>query len=129
MKTARVAILLFVTTVIATLSSVIAAPIESVESSRASVALQKVDAFLGEKAVADQLAALGLTREQASARLAQLSEAQIEELAAQVDLIKAGGTIQGTDTGRCSPIACFFKQLGALLHNIICAAFCWEDWK
>lgn len=129
MKTARVAILLFVTVVIATLSSVMAAPIESVESSRASVALQKVDAFLGEKAVADQLAALGLTREQASARLAQLSEAQVEELAAQVDLIKAGGTIQGTVTGHCNPFTCFWKQLKALVHNIICVAFCWEEWK
>jgi hypothetical protein len=129
MKTARVSILLFVTAVIATLSSVMAAPIESVESSRASVALQKVDAFLGEKAVADQLTALGLTREQASARLAQLSEAQVEELAAQVDLIKAGGTIQETSTGHMNPFACFVKQLGALFRNIVRVAFCWGDWK
>jgi hypothetical protein len=129
MKTIRVSILLLTVTLLATLSSVVAAPVESVESSRASVALQKVDAFLGEKAVADQLTALGLTREQASARLAQLSEAQLEELAAQVDLIKAGGTIQETSTGHMNPFACFFKQLGALFTNIIRMAFCWGDWK
>jgi hypothetical protein len=129
MKTARVSIVLVVVSLIAALSSVVAAPVESVESARATAALQKVDAFLGEQAVADQLAALGLTREQASARLAQLSEAQLEQLAAQVDLIKAGGTIQGTSTGRMNPVACVFKQLGAVFANIIRVAFCFGDWK
>lgn len=127
MRTIKVSILLLAVTLLATLSSVLAAPVESVESSRTSTALQKVDAFLGEKVAADQLAALGLNREQARACLAKLSEAQLEELSAQVDQIKAGGTIQGTATGKMNPVACFFNQLGTLFKSIIRTFFCWGE--
>lgn len=129
MKTSRVLILSAVTALVAGVSSVIAAPVESVESSRASTALQKVDAFLGEEIVAKQLTAMGLSREQASTRLAQLSESQLEELAAQVDLIKAGGTIQGGGVNPLGPIGCFFQQVGVFVSNIIKFVFCWTDPK
>ena len=109
------------------ISATIAAPVESVESARASKALQKVDAFLGEKAVVDQLAKLGMTRAQASARLAKLSESQIETLAAQVDLVKAGGTIQGANTG--GPITCMMNAVGRLFYNFFQFFFCWGDFK
>src|SRR5205823_3653793 len=108
-------------------SVAVAAPVESVESTRATPALQKIDAFLGEQVAATQLASLGLTREQATARLAGLSDAQLEQLAAQVDLIHAGGTIQGGNVNPAGPISCFFKQLGTLLYNLYHTLFCWGD--
>jgi hypothetical protein len=129
MKTYRVLILLAVTALVAGVSSGVAAPVESVESSRASAALQKVDAFLGEEIVAQQLTAMGLSHEQASARLAQLSESQLEELAAHVDLIKAGGTIQSGGVNPLGPIGCVFQQIGTFVSNIIKFVFCWTDPK
>jgi hypothetical protein len=129
MKTSRVLILLAVAALVAGVSSVVAAPVESVESSRASAALQKVDAFLGEEAVAKQLTAMGLTHEQASARLAQLSDAQLEQLAAQVDLIKSGGMIQDGGVNRLGPIGCFLQQVGTFFTNIIRFVFCWTGPK
>jgi hypothetical protein len=106
-------------------SSIYAAPVESVESARASAALQKVDSFLNEKVVARQLKALGISREQASARLAQLNEAQLQQLAAQVDLIRAGGTIESGENKPLGPLGCLGKQLGALFHDFFELLFCW----
>lgn len=105
----------------------IAAPVESVESSRASLALQKVDALLGEQAVAQQLQALGVTPEQARARLAGLNEAQIEQLAAQVQLIEAGGTIQRA--GGAGPLHCIWETLCTFGKNLYRILFCWSDLK
>lgn len=104
-----------------------AAPVESMESARASAALQKVDAFLGEQMVVEQMKSLGVTPEQARTRLAQLSETQLEQLAAQVDLIKAGGTIQGTDTPSKNPFVAIFRPLGTLLYNIVQTLIFWGD--
>lgn len=112
---------------VCTISAAVAAPVESVESARASKALQKVDAFLGEKAVAKQLQALGVTREQARARLAKLSEPQLETLAAQIDLVKAGGTIQGS--GGVGPLGCMMDAIGRLMYNFWQFFFCWGDQK
>jgi hypothetical protein len=108
-------------------STVMAAPVESVESARASTSLQKIDAFLGEQLVADQLTALGLSREQARARLSKLSEAQLEQLAAQVDLIRAGGTIQSGNPNPLGPLGYFLQQLGKLLHDVYALLFTWGD--
>jgi hypothetical protein len=108
---------------------IIAAPIESVESTRASVALQKVDAFLAEKAVADRLGSLGMSRDKVQAHLAALTPSQVDELAAQVDLIHAGGTIQHSDRNRLGPLGCMFHQLGVLFHNLYQLVFCWGDLK
>lgn len=123
---------LILSAIIATLtigSSLRAAPVESVESARASMAFQKVDAFLSEQVVADQLAALGLSREQAHARLAQLSDGQIEQLAAQVDLIQAGGTIQHGYRNPLGPIGCAFQHLGTFVCNVFQLLFYWGDLK
>jgi len=109
--------------------SVWAVPVESVESSRASTARQKVDAFVSEKAVAEQLTALGVSREQVNARLAQLSEPQLQQLAAQVDLIRAGGTMQGGDLNRVGPLGYLAKQLGTLLYNFYQLLFRWGKLK
>jgi len=57
MKTLRLFVALTVATVIC-VSTTMAAPVESVESACASSARQKVDTFLSEKAVADQLTKL-----------------------------------------------------------------------
>jgi hypothetical protein len=115
---------LIAVTVIA-VSSAVAAPVESVESSRAT-ALAKVEGFLAEKAVTDQLTSLGLTRDQAVARLAKLSDTQIEQLAAQVDQIRACGDIEGDTTGG-GAFGAFFKQLGAFFYNIFQVLFFWRD--
>src|SRR5262245_61767670 len=88
-----------------------AAPIESVESARASANLQKVDAFLSEQIVADQLISLGLKPEDVRARLSQLSDAKLEQLAAQVDLLQAGGKIQ------CGHRRHRWGLLGCVLHQ------------
>ncbi len=106
-------------------AKVLAAPVESVESSRAAAAIEKIDAFLGEDAVAKQLTALGLTHEEATARLCKLSDAQLEDLAAQVDEIKAGGTIQRA-VSDCNPVVSVCRQIGIMLHNLYCVFFCWE---
>ncbi len=108
-------------------SSSLAAPVESVESARASLALQKLDAFLSEQVVTDQLTALGLTKEQVCARLSQCSQAQLEELAAQVDLLQAGGTIESGQDPVSHTIKCIFQPLGRLLYNIYQVLFCWGD--
>jgi len=109
--------------------SVWAAPVESVESSRASMTRQKVDAFLSEKVVAEQLTALGISREQVKARVAQLSESQLQQLAAQVDLIRAGGMIQGGDLEQLGPLVYLGRQLRTLVYNIYQVLFCWGNIK
>ncbi len=111
------------------ITAAVAAPVESVESARATTALRKVETFLSERAVEQQLTALGFSKEQASARLSQLSDAQLEQLAAQVDLIKAGGQIQGGNPNPCGPLYCLFKPLSRFLYNVFQVFFCWKDLK
>lgn len=127
MKIAQFLVVSSIVAVSGLFSSVYAAPVESVESARASTALQKVDSFLNEKVVAQQLKALGVSHEQASARLAQLNEAQLQQLAAQVDLIRAGGTIQSGEVVAMGPLGCLAKQLGDLIHDFFELLFCWGD--
>ena len=110
-------------------AAAIAAPVESVESARASSALQKVEAFLSEQTVARQLTALGLSGEQVSTRLAQLSDAQLEQLAAQVDLMKAGGQIQGGNPNPWGPLQCVFKPLSRFFYNVYQVFVCWGKLK
>lgn len=129
MKAFRLSFLVLLTAGLMTTLSASAAPIESVESARASVALQKLDAFLGEQIVAERLAALGLSQEQVSARLAQLSDTQLEELAAQVDLLQAGGTVQSGTDPLGHTLHCIFDPLGRLLYNVYQLIFCWGDLK
>lgn len=125
MKSSQLLIAVAVFAVASLFSSTFAAPVESVESARASATLQKVDAFLNEKAVVVRLTALGISHEQASARLAQLNEAQLQQLAAQVDLIHAGGTIQSGEIKPLSPLGCVAKQLRDLFHDFLAVLFCW----
>ena len=127
MKTTRCWILMSTAALIVLAGSALAAPIESVDSSSATVAWQKVDSFLGEQIVADQLQALGLDPQQARTRLARLSDAQLEQLAAQIDLVKAGGTIQGSGIPHMNPVACIFQPLGRLIYNIYQLLFCWGN--
>ena len=110
-------------------AAAMAAPVESVESARASAALRKVETFLSEQAVAQQLTALGLSEEQVSTRLARLSDVQLEQLAAQVDLIKAGGTIQGGNPNPWGPLRCIFKPLGRFLYDVFQVFVCWGQLK
>lgn len=106
-----------------------AAPVESVDSPRASVAWQKIDGFLNDAAVAKQLTTLGLTRAQVDARLASLSDAQLEQLAAQVDTIRAGGTIQHSGAYWVGPLGCAWSQFKVLLYNVYQTLFCWGPLK
>ncbi len=126
MKLTQAIALLMAVTVIA-VSSAVAAPVESVESGRAA-GLTKVEGFLGEKVVTDRLTSLGLTRNQVSTRLARLSDTQIEQLATQIDQIRAGGDIQGDSTGG-GAFGAFFNQLGAFFYNIFQVLFFWRDSK
>ena len=129
MTTTRFLILSAIVATLTICSTLRAAPFESVESACASAAFQKVDAFLTEKIVADQLTALGLSQEQAHARLAQLSDAQIDRLAAQVDLIQAGGMIQDGHRNPLGPIGCALQHLGDFICNVVEFLFCWGDLK
>ncbi len=104
-----------------------AAPVESVQSARATTAIQQIDAFLSQQAVAQRLTELGITRDQVDARLAQLSDAQLQQLAAQVDLIQAGGDIQGGNPHPLGPIECVFQSLGRFLHDLYKLLFCWSS--
>lgn len=120
-------ICLFVAAIVSVSVTVQAAPVESVESARATVALQKVETFFGEKLVQDQLIALGVTSEQVQARLAQLSDAQLEQIAAQVDLIKAGGTIQPGYPNPFGPVGCVVRQTFFTIQRVMRFLFCWSD--
>lgn len=101
--------------------------IESVESAAAKPALQKVDAFLGEQAVAAQLSKLGISPEQARARLAQLNDAQLAQLTSQVDKLQVGGDITGGNPHPLGSIGCVFKQIGVTIVHFVKILFCWTD--
>jgi len=129
MNMTRLVFLSAVTTIIVSVSSAYAAPCESVASAGASTAYQKVDALLNEKIVAAQLQAVGLSSEQAQARLSQLSERQLGELAAQADLIQVGGTIQKDHVHPGGPFWYISHQFCRLFDNIYRLLFTWEDLK
>jgi hypothetical protein len=128
MNIARFNLLFAVTALVIAASSAFAAPCESVESASASTAYQKIDAMLGEKIVVDHLKAIGLSTEQAHARVSQLSQAQLDQLAAQADLIQTGGTIQG-DSNHLGPLNCMFKQVKVFFYNVYQLIFCWKELK
>ncbi|MGD0059425.1 MAG: PA2779 family protein [Verrucomicrobiia bacterium] len=121
----KIAHLAAVSAIILSASAGFAAPSESVESAGASTAYQKVDAMFGEQIVASRLQAVGLTTEQAHARLSQFSDQQLGQLAAQADMIQAGGTIQGGDVNKLGPLVCMWHQLTIVCTNIYRVIFCW----
>jgi len=129
MKMSRLATLSVAVVAFISASAAFAAPCESVESAAASTAYQKVDAMLNERIVAGHLQAVGLTSQQAHARLSQLSEQQLGQLAAQANLIQSGSMIQGGNVNDLGPIGCFVHQLGVLLTNVYHLVFCWGDIK
>ena len=104
-----------------------AAPIDSIESAVAKPTLQKVDLFLGEQVVVTQLSKLGVSADQAHARLVKLDDAQLTQLAAEVDKLKAGGDIQTDDPHPMGPIGCIFKQIGITIAHFFKVLFCWTD--
>jgi len=125
----KIAYLAAVSAIILGASSGFAAPSESVESAGASTAYQKVDAMFGEQMVAQRLQTVGLTAQQARARLSQLSDRQLGQLAAQADMIQAGGTIQSGDLSRHGPLDCMWHQIGTFFTNVYRVIFCWADLK
>lgn len=108
-------------------SSASAALVESVESAAAKPALQKVSVFLGEQAVVDQLIKLGVSPEQARARLVNLTDTQLAQLAMQVDKLQAGGDIQSGNPHPLGPIGCIFKRIGETITHFFKMLFCWTD--
>ena len=126
MKIARLIIFPIVAVVLC-ISTAQAAPVESVESAGAKLALQKADAFLSEKAVVAQFTKLGISQEQAHARLATLDDAQLALLAAQVDKLQAGGDITGGNPHPMGSIGCVFKQIGVTIVHFFKILFCWTD--
>jgi len=129
MKITRLLVAVSFAGILAVYSVAQAAPVDSVESARASSAFQKVDAFLSEKAVVAQMQALGFATEQAHARLARLSDSQVEQLAAQVDLIKAGGTIKGGQPNPLGPFSYMLRNIGTFVTNVFRVLFSWRDLK
>jgi hypothetical protein len=129
MNTARLAFWSGVVACVLSASSGFAAPCESVESAGASTAYQKADALLSEKIVASHLQSAGLSIQQAHARLSQLSEQQLGQLAAQADMIQAGGTIQTGNVNDLGPVGCMLSHLCDLFTNIYRTLFCWRDLK
>ena len=114
-------------TVILWVSAASAAPVESVESAVAKPALQKVGAFLGEQVVVAQMTKLGISADQARARLAKLDDAQLAQLVAQVDKLQAGGDIEGGNPHPLGSIGCIFKQIGISIVHFFKILFCWTD--
>ncbi len=129
MNTVRLFFLSAITAIIVGATSAYAAPCESVASASASTAYQKVDGMLGEKIVASHLQAIGLSPEQAQARLSQLSERQLGELAAQADMIHAGGTIQGADLQKWNPFTYLGHQFCNFCDDVYRLLFSWQDLK
>jgi hypothetical protein len=129
MNSTRLVVLSAVSAIVVGVSSTLAAPCESVESAGASTAYQKVDAMLSEQVVANHLQAIGLSRQQAQARLSQLSEQQLAQLAAQSDMIQAGGTIQKDHVNDLGPLDCMFHQLKTFFYDVYQLIFCWGTLK
>jgi len=127
MNTSRFATLSVVAAVVIGVSSAYAAPCESVESAAASTAYQKVDAMLDEQIVAIRLQSVGLTSQQAHARLSQLGDRQLAQLAAQADMIQSGGTIQGGNVNDLGPLGCILERLGHFFKNVYNLIFCWGE--
>jgi hypothetical protein len=127
MNTSRFIIPSVVIAMIVGASSMFAAPCESVESAGASTTYQKVDALLSEQVVVTRLQAVGLSSRQAHARLSQLNDQQLGQLAAQADLIQAGGTIQHDEN--LGPLDCMWYQLTTFCTNVYRLIFCWGDLK
>lgn len=125
----KIAHLVAVSVITLSASMGFAAPSESVESAGASTAYQKVDAMFGEQTVAHRLQAIGLTAQQAHARLSQLSDQQLGQLAAQADMIQAGGTIQCAKNDHLGPLHCMWHQLTIFATNVYRLIFCWGDLK
>ncbi len=129
MNMARLFVLSAVTAIIVSASSTYGALCESVGSASASTAYQKVDALLSEKIVATQLQAVGLSSKQAQAHLSQLSERQLGELAAQADMIRVGGTIQGGNVEPLGPLSYIGHQFCRFFDDIYRFLFTWQDLK
>jgi hypothetical protein len=126
MKIARLFALLATVALIGAWSAP-AAPVESVESPLTAAAFQKVDAFLSERAVVDELTKLGVTRDQIQSRLAKLNDIQIEELAAQIDTLHAGGKIQCGCPHPLGPLGCVLRSIHESICHLVRFLFCWDD--
>ncbi len=102
-----------------------AAPVESVPASTATSAHQTIDAYLSQDIVVDALESLGLNRAAIDARLAQLTDSELRALAAEIELVQAGGQIQKGSVYADNPIASILRPLGRLFHNIYQLIFGW----
>ena len=127
MNGTRLVVLFAVSAIVVSVSSTLAAPCESVESAGASTAYQKVDVMLSESVVANHLQAIGMSHQQAQARLSQLSEQQLLQLATHADMIQAGGAIQGGNVNNCGPLGCMFRQISVFFREVYHLIFCWGD--
>jgi hypothetical protein len=108
-------------------STLQAAPVESVDSAVASPARQKVVSYLNEKAVVAQLNKLGVSADQIQSRLATLNDAQLAQMASQVDKIHSAGDIQGGDPHPLGPLECILKDISCTVKHVIKLLFCWTD--
>jgi outer membrane protein W len=71
-----------------------------------------------QQCVVDRLMSLGLSAEQAQSRVAQMSEAELEQLAAEPGLLLVGGTIQGDETDTLGPVGHGKRTAGTLMDNV-----------
>jgi hypothetical protein len=127
MNITRLIVLVTLTILVIHAPAALAAPCASVESACASTAYQKVDAMLSEKIVADRLQAIGVSQAQAHARVSQLSEGQLQQLAAQADLIQAGGTMQSGDLNKWQPLNFMWQQFCMFWSNVYHFVFTWNS--
>ncbi len=65
----------------------------AIKATHATSALERVDAALRRADIAAQLQSLGVDREQALSRAAALTEAELEQLAGQLESLPAGGDV------------------------------------
>ncbi len=103
-----------------------AAPVASVPSNQATVERQKIDVYLSHDQVAAALEEIGLQRATVEAHLATLSDETIHAMAADIDLVMAGGDIQSGNVYADNPIACILRPLGRLFESLYRLIFCWS---
>lgn len=70
----------------------IPSPYEGFGTSHRETDLQKIQKLLESKLIQHKLSQLGLTRDEIEARLCQLDDEQIHQIASQIHALEAGGT-------------------------------------
>ena len=122
-------LILSLTAVLSLCAVVSAAPVGSVESTRAGQATDTIHRYLSQATVVQRLDELGVSRAAIDAQLAKLSDTQMEALAADIELVQAGGQIQGGNPHPWGTLECIFEPIGRFFYDVYQVIFCWGKLK